>query len=166
MLQTNRTQSIALALAGPAAAGAAAGFRSGALETVRLGAALPATVIGVAVLTLPALYVATTYVGASPSLDRLSSAALAALRDAGIALLGLAPALLFLAATSDVDHARAWSGVAFAASAFVTVRALSRGVGLGAGSELSHRAVFGAWALVSVAIGGLLAARVLSFEFN
>lgn len=138
-----------LAVAGPAATGAAGGFPGGMVSLAAGAGQVPAVFVGVTVAMLPALYIALAMTGVAPPLARLPGVAGEALREAGIALLGLSPALVFLRATGTgvgLVFVAALLGALLAARAFWLRLALDR-AGRGAA------AVFGLWALVACAIG-------------
>lgn len=148
------TTSALLAAAGPAAVGAVMGLGTDWRAAPLLVVALPAVVLGVAALTTPALYIGAAFAGVAPSPRAAGAAAGSALADMGRVMLGLAPPLLFLAATAGEGATVAWLGRgAVLLAALVGLRLLKwrlfddiedggRGV-----------AVFGTWALVALGIG-------------
>lgn len=151
---TLRRQDFALALAGPAVVGVALclPWETHRLATVPL--LLPLIFVGVMALLLPSLYIGLAFAGSTTSLRTLANTAVEALRDAGVALLGIAPALLFLGATSTSESFVRW--LAIGAAAFLTVRAMC--VRLSRRSELGVRLVIllAGFTVVALGIGGWL----------
>jgi hypothetical protein len=94
------------ALGGPLLLGALPGLRFGLLPTLRLGPSLLGAVLATAVIMGPALYLLWGLTGARGSLDGVRAAFADALTAAGRVQVGLAPAVLLLAATVAYrDHA-------------------------------------------------------------
>jgi hypothetical protein len=151
------TRAWAAALGGTTALGAVAGMAHGTSGMLSGALAVPAVVGGVTVLTLPALYIGSAFTGGAPAAAELLASAGRALRDLGVVALGLIPALIFLAATSEDPLASAWigSGVLGLAALF-GVRSLHQA--LGTGRRLEARLLFLAWATLTVGLG----ARLLS----
>lgn len=92
------------AVTGPAVAGACLGLGTNLATTLRWAGSLPLFIVTLAVMTLPALYIATSLAGEAPAFGRVVGAALDALDDAGLVMLGLAPALAFLVVTTQNAH--------------------------------------------------------------
>ena len=88
------------AVAGPMLIGACLNMRHGALSMLEGAVALPAIMIGVALLMAPALYIGAAFLGVAPSARDTLATLTAGLGDAGLCLVGAAPALAFLIATS------------------------------------------------------------------
>lgn len=153
MQESRPIASVLLALAGPAAAGAAAGLPLGSRHMIVHAAALPGIVVGVTVFMLPALYIATTLAGVSPPAARVGHAALAGLRSTGILLLGLSPALLFLLTTTSAGLlSLLLIGVVFAGSALVGMRALYSRLFDDSVSRARSIPVFVGWSLVCLGL--------------
>ena len=150
-------RTLALAVSGPAALGAAIGARFGIAALATRAALTPAIVVGVTALMVPALYIAASLVGEAPPMGRFGAAAAAGLRAAGIAMLGLTGPALFLIGTAR-GTAAVWlvGGGALFAGVLVGLRALYRalfGEGLAPNLRL---VVFGSWSAVAMAIGARL----------
>lgn len=92
-------------LGGPAAVGICLGLQSELGVLLTLPWLLPATALLICVITLPGLYVGAAMLESAPPAPKMVEAALGALADGGIAMLGLCPALLVLTSTtSSVDE--------------------------------------------------------------
>jgi hypothetical protein len=148
------------AIAGPALVGAALGLHAGPAELLARAATLPAIVVGVALLMLPALYIGAAFLGVAPRAGAVARSGVAALADTGVVMLGLAPSLLFLVAAST-------SAAAVSALALI-VLALAVAIGLRAlFARLFERrgaaaiGLFACWSLVSAGIGAQLVARAV-----
>lgn len=89
-----------LAIAGPAAMGASFGVSQGLATGLTLALALPAILIGVVMLTTPALYVGSAFVGFSKGPREVLVAVTNSLSKTGIVLLGVAPTVLLLSVTT------------------------------------------------------------------
>ena len=91
------------ALAGPAAMGMAMGLGASIGAVIQWGVALPLMVGGLALVLVPALYIAISLSGnaPAPAPGDVARAALTALNDVGTMLLGLAPALGFMVVTTQ-----------------------------------------------------------------
>lgn len=146
-----------IAVGGPVAAGAAAGFGQGLGVTLTDSLRLPVVMLLTAALTLPALWVAAAVIGSGPRLGAFAAASLSSLREAGTLLLGFSPALLFLSATTAGADDSTLAVLALAV--LVGLRGLFlrlRGsVAMNAGAQ----AVFAGWALMSGFLGLLLITR-------
>jgi hypothetical protein len=103
---------LAIALAGPILEGAILGLRAGPRAMLVFGLGLPAIVAAVTLLTTPTLYVGGAVVGDRRSLGEVAAAAGRALHALGLALLGLAPLSLLLAATLPAPAVVPAQGVA------------------------------------------------------
>ncbi len=153
------------AVAGPATAGLCYGLATDLPTALHLAALLPALVLGVAALMIPALYVGSALAGVAPPGRAFARAALDALDDLGVTLLGLSPALAFLVVAAQ--HA-SWSAVfeliAVATAVGLALRSLYlRLFSTPAADDdvspplLAHHLralpLFGGWSLVSVGLG-------------
>lgn len=156
-----RAGAVAAAL-GPFAAGACLAAPGGPLLMAKIGAAMLLITAGVAALMLPALYIASAFVGAGGSARQLIHAAASALVDSGALLLGLAPALLFLVTTSTSELAAVL--LFHAALGLATVIALrglyARAFGGSAGALLAVP-LFVLWSLVGVGLAEHLVFQLL-----
>jgi hypothetical protein len=90
---------LAIALAGPTLQGAILGLRGGPRATLLLALGLPAIIAAVTALTTPMLYVGGAVFGGGLSLGQVAGGTGRALHALGLALLGVAPLSLLLAAT-------------------------------------------------------------------
>ena len=148
-----------LVILGPAALGLAASLGGDLDGLASAVITLPAVVLGTTVFMLPALYIGSALVGADAGAREMGRHALAALREAGMGCLGLAPAMMFLCATSTLG-----GGLAVQlALLFAMILGLR---GLHARLFAEHEGffaslVFTAWAAVAVGIGSQLAGPVL-----
>ena len=95
---------VLLALGGAAATGAILGLPEGPMVIGARALALPAILLGVAVVMVPPLYIASTTFGVAPPAARFLECTSDALRDGGRVLLGMAPALAFMVATSTIGE--------------------------------------------------------------
>jgi hypothetical protein len=90
---------LAVALAGPILEGAILGLRGGPRGMLVLALGLPAIIAAVTALTTPMLYVGGAVFGGGQTLAEIASSAGRALHALGLALMGVAPLSLLLAAT-------------------------------------------------------------------
>lgn len=142
-----------IAVAGPAAAGAAVGLPLGTRQMLAHAAAVPGIIVGVTVFMIPALYIATTLAGVSPPAARVGRAALGGLRSTGILLLGISPALLFLLTTTPVGLlSLLLIAVVLLGSALIGLRALYSLLFDGAASHARSIPVFAGWSLVCLGL--------------
>lgn len=145
---------VAVAAGGPVALG---GVLASRLATAAPAFALPAIVLGVSAVTVPALYIATAATGSAPSAERMAAAVGRGLGALGVVLLGLAAPLLFLVATSS--QPTTWVGLgsgALAAAALFGLAALHRTLFAGQVPSLVRDGLFLTWALVALVIGARL----------
>jgi hypothetical protein len=151
-----------VALAGPALLGAALGMPFGLPKLLSEAAMVTAIVVGLSVLMIPALYIATTLVGAAPSADQVGASAASALRAGGTLLLGLAPATLFLIATSQT-HVIVWilGFLVLSVSMIASLRILFSDLFTTPTARLRALPVFLIWSIVSLGLGAHLFARTL-----
>jgi hypothetical protein len=95
---------LAIALAGPVVEGAILGLRGGPRAVMILALGLPAILAAVTALTTPMLYVGGAVLGGGLPLGEVVSGTGRALHALGLALLGVAPLTLLLAATLPSDE--------------------------------------------------------------
>ena len=143
-----------LTLTAPIALGGIVAVRTTTLAPL---VCVPAIVIGVAAATSPALYIASAAAGHAPPLGTMIRALGIALGAFGVALAGLVLPAAFLALTS----------IAPATAIAVTSTALAAAVGLALWrlhDELGRPqlAIYGTWALATVALAGRLWWEVVS----
>ena len=150
----SRSWRIACAAAGPVALGGVLATRLAAVAPV---VALPAIVLGVTAVTVPALYIATAATGSAPSAEQMAAAVGRALAAIGLVLLGLAGPLLFLVTTSSEPlTGLALGSAALAASAMFGLGALYRSLFAGQVPSLVRDGLFLTWAIVALVIGARL----------
>ena len=151
-----------LALAGPALLGAALGMPFGLPRLLSEAALVTAIVVGLSVFMIPALYIAATLVGAAPSVDQVGASAASALRAGGTLLLGLAPATLFLIATSQT-RLTVWilGFLVLAVSMIASLRILFSDLFTTPAARLRALPVFLIWSIVSLGLGAHLFERTL-----
>jgi hypothetical protein len=149
-----RATSALLMVGGPALIGVCAGSPLGVAAALRQGAAVPAVVLGISAMMIPALYIGASFVGAAPSARRMWRATTGTLRDIGSVSLGLAPALAVLIATAqDPSVATAFGALTMAAAAVLGLRALYLRLFAGQRRGLWALPLYTIWALVSLGIG-------------
>jgi len=151
-----------VAIGGPALIGLAIGLPFGTRALLTQAAVAPAIVIGVSVFMVPALYIGTTLVGAAPPAQRVASSSASALHGAGMLLLGLAPAALFLIATSQT-HAVAWviGLIALGAGALIFLRTLFLELFETTAARMRGLPVFLLWSAICLGLGASLVIRSL-----
>lgn len=148
------------ALAGPALVGACIGAGAGVGAALFYAAALPLVAVGTFALTGPALYIASAFVGSAPPAHEVARGVQGSLRDAGLALVGLSPALLFLSVTTSGARAALSLGVlVFGVGGFVGLRRVLARVF--PNNALAMIPVFVPWAVVTAGIGLHLTFRVV-----
>ena len=101
MEEPGHVGALLIGLAGSVAMGASAGIDSGVFAVLRGAALLPAMVLVVTLLVVPALYVSASMMGVAIRLPELSAAVALGLRSSGVAALGLVGPVLFLLASSS-----------------------------------------------------------------
>lgn len=143
------------AFAGPAAIGACLGWTSGAATLLTTSLTLPLSFALVGALTLPGLYIGAALADAAPPLHMMARTAIGALRDQGVAFLGLAPALLFMSATStDVHESLALGTLVVTLGALIGMHAFYSRVRANQPQDsLRVGAVFALWALANLGLG-------------
>lgn len=151
---------LGIAIGGPAALGLTLGLAGVAADPISPALIVPAAVLGTTLLMLPALYIGSALSGAGTTARQMARGAIGALREAGVASLGLVPALLFLATTSSADTGAFAVAAALAGAALLGVRGLYRRLfgelELGA-AKAKAVLVYSAWATVAFGIGARLA---------
>jgi hypothetical protein len=151
-----------LAVTGPALVGAALGMPFGLSRLLSQAAAVPAIVVGLSVLMIPALYIATTLIGVAPAAERVAAASVSALGAAGTVLLGLAPATLFLIATSRTTLVVWVLGfLVLSAGMLASLRILFSDLFSTSGARLRALPVFLIWTVVTLGLGAHLVVRSL-----
>ncbi|ACY12912.1 hypothetical protein [Haliangium ochraceum] len=139
-------------LAGPVALGAVLGLEVGPLTALLKSLALPAVLLGVAAVMVPALYVGATLTGAAPPAHLLVRSLGRGFRACGLVMLGLvAPALFLLATTQALGVAALVGTAATAAGVLIGLRVLF--TDLFRGRSTVAIAAFALWSLVALGIG-------------
>jgi hypothetical protein len=153
---------LAVTAAGPFALGVAVGLGS-SLSAVLIGSlSLPAVLLGVALLLVPALYIVAALTGVAPPAREMLAQTAAAMRSGSIVLLGLAPALAFLATSSaDKSIAPVLAMGALGCGALLGFRDLYRRMFTDLDEHQRALSVFVAWALVASGIGAKLVLSTL-----
>lgn len=153
-------RSLALGIGGPAVIGAALGLAEGPAGLAARAAELPAIVLCIGLVMLPALYIGAAFLGLSPEPKAVAAAARDSIAAVGTVLLGLAPALAFLvAASTRPPAARLLGWLVLGAAALIGVRALY--VRLFERVEARAFVLFAAWSAVGLGIGARLLVEVL-----
>jgi len=145
---------------GPVALGLALGFGSGVRAMLSRGLLLPALVVGLTVALTPALYIGLSLSGAAPPARDVARAIGESLCSAGLVMIGLAPATLFLvASTRSSGVIEALGTVVIGGAALLGMRRLSQL--LFANQLVTFRpvAVYAGWAIVALSLGSKLLAR-------
>ena len=151
------SSSALLAAAGPVAVGAAIGLPFGPFAVARQAIALPATIIGVAALVVPALYIGGALAGIAPPMKPFAGAVVAALRALGVCLLGLTPPAAFLIASNPGVEAAGLVGAgALVVAAAVALRTLYEGLFEPGRPLLHHKLLYVGWSGLTLLVGGLL----------
>jgi hypothetical protein len=153
-------KALALGAAGTAAAGALFGLAWGESARWLMGLLLPATVVGVALLCAPTLFIGVGLLGGQLSPKRTLAALGQGLGAAGNALLGFVPAGLFLVTTSGSGSRALPSMVALIATGLVVgLGGLWAALGL---TGTKFRALFAGWSIMALVLGVLVLGRVLT----
>jgi hypothetical protein len=146
---------VLLTVGGPVAVGAALGLPFGAKALLTEAAVVPAVVLGLTLLMVPALYIGTSLLGVAPPAG-------CALRASGTVLLGLAPPTAFLlATTTDPRVVKLLAVAVVAGSVLCGLRILYLSMFHSRGTHLRALPVFVAWAFVCGAIGARLLTSTL-----
>ena len=148
------------AVGGPVVIGAIVGL-PGAAEGILHGmTVIPLVLFGVALSTLPALYIGCSMAGVAPPARDVAGAALRGGRNAGVAFLGLALPLAFLIGSSHSGFVAPVLGmVVLGAGGFAALRAIWADLFAGNPSRRARwdaAVVFCAWAAIATAIGARL----------
>lgn len=165
-LTRGQVSTVGIAAAGPAAIGAVLGMPRGGAAMASGAAMLPGVVLGVTALMVPALYIATSLLGAAPPAKETPAHLGRALRAMGTVLLGLAAPAAFLVATtargtgreglSSAATALVLGGVVTAFGTFVGLRRLFQGLFGGRPTGATAMVVCAVWSIVALVIGGRL----------
>ncbi len=150
---------LALALGGPATLGLTLGLTGVSANLVAPALIVPAAIVGTTALMLPALYIGSALAGTDVTAREMGKGTLGALREAGLGCVGLAPAILFLGATSSSGGGALAVGFALALAVALGFRGLySRLFGpLEVGPAKAKAVlVFAGWTLVAFGIGARL----------
>jgi hypothetical protein len=155
----------ALILGGPAVLGACVGMRAGLSSLLGYTLSLPALVLGVGAVMLPALYILAAFVGVAPSAKRVLRVASETLADLGRLLLGFVPALGFLTLSSqDPANAPVLGLLALGAATLLGLRALYLRLFAAKRRGLLSLALYLAWSSVCLGIGWHLSTLALEVQ--
>jgi len=158
----NWPMAVLVTVGGPVAVGAALGLPFGPRALLIEAAVVPAVVLGLTLLMLPALYIGTSLLGVAPPAGATVTTVGCALRASGTVLLGLAaPTAFLLATTTDPRLVRLLAVVVVAASVLCGLRILYLSMFHSRGTHLRALPVFVAWAFVCGAIGARLLTSTL-----
>lgn len=121
----NPIRQVGAALAGALVVGLVLGLPESPLSMAAHAVSVPAIVLGIAALMLPPLYIASTTLGRAAPASQFAESSSLALGDAGLVLLGFAPPLAFLVATSSLS-ATVWllGNAVLGLAALIAVRSL------------------------------------------
>jgi hypothetical protein len=140
---------------GPLVVGACLALGHG--NTLATAVRVPVVFAMVAAMMVPALYIGAALVGIAPPARKMATGVLAAFRSAGVAFLGVAPAVAFLVATESEDQSMGFLGQAVVlAGGLLALRALYGAVFDDCLARGKAIVLYGAWALISLGIGGHL----------
>lgn len=132
------------------------------LSLLKTSLGLPLAVLFAALISAPALYIGAAVVKAAPPPRVVLHTLTRGLDDAGLALLGLLPAVLFLGATTlDAELAVVMALAALAGSLIFGLRLLFGRMFPTAALAVRALPVFGAWAVVSLGLGLMMVVRIL-----
>jgi hypothetical protein len=145
---------------GPVALGLALGFGAGVKAMVCRGLLLPALVIGLTVALTPALYIGLSLSGGAPPASDVVRAVGRSLCTAGLVMVGLAPATLFLVASTRSSGVIAALGtVLIGGAALLGIRRLLQLLFANQSVTARPALVCGAWASVALLLGSRLLER-------
>ncbi|HEY3353621.1 MAG TPA: hypothetical protein VGQ83_10255 [Polyangia bacterium] len=152
-----RPRTLLVVLGGPALVGACLGLPFGLRALATEAALVPAIVLGLAALMIPALYIGSSLLGIAPPAASVALAVGHALRVMGVALCGLTPPAAFLLATSCTPTvARLLAALVLGGAAICALRLLYHSMFVSRGTHLKVLPLFTAWAFVTGAIGARL----------
>lgn len=171
-MKTTKRPLLSWALLGPAVIGAWIALRVGLSDAPvggegasmfgRLALGVPLAILGAAVLTAPALYIGSAFMKAELRPGNMLRQIAIGLDGAGLVMLGLMPAVLFLGATiSDPIMASVIAAMALGGSVVFGVRLLFGRLYTSSVERIKAMPVYCAWAVVSVGIGAMMLARVV-----
>ncbi|MEZ4472214.1 MAG: hypothetical protein R3F60_15750 [bacterium] len=143
-----------LALGGPALLGLWLAIRVESCGFAQGTIGLPLAVLATALISVPALYIGAAVFKAAPSPGVVVAGIARSLDDAGLVLLGLMPAVLFLGATARSSKIALLLGLlALGGSAVFGLRLAFSRLFTTAEARVRVLPVFGAWAVVTLGIG-------------
>lgn len=162
---------LAWALLGPAALGAWVALRYIASDVpgpggdaifIRLTLGMPLAILGAAALTAPALYIGSAVMKADARPRHMLRQIAHGLDGAGLVMLGLMPAVLFLGATTTHPGIAAFvAGAALAGAIIFGVRLLFGRLYRSTESRVRALPVYAAWAVVTLGIGLMMTVRIV-----
>jgi hypothetical protein len=149
----------AAAALGPIALGAVIGSHLGPWTAAREAVLIPALIVGLTAVTVPALYIAMVATGSRLTAPGLARAVARGLEAIGIALLGLAGPLAFVLATAPVPRLGVLAGAAgLAVAALLGIQRVRVAIRTDAGGAASpiDSGLFLAWAAIALILGASL----------
>jgi hypothetical protein len=151
---------VALTVGGPALVGALLAMPLGLVGTASGALQLPAVLIGVTLLMMPALYICASLNGFQLTTRTLLEASKTSLMRTSLVLLGLAPALLFVGASSEsLRMMQKLAPYALRIAVFIGVRAIFPLI-FGETAPLRSKVLFAAWAFVGIGIAESLTSNL------
>lgn len=147
-------RAVVCAVAGPLLMGSALGLAHGPSAALVGAIGMGALVGGLAAIMLPALYIGSAFAGQAPEARQVLEAAGEALREMGVLLVGLSPALAFLLVTAGSDGAQTvLSMLVVALGAAMGLRAFFTRLCGGQRPQPAMSALYLAWAGVCMGLG-------------
>jgi hypothetical protein len=149
----------AAAALGPIALGAVIGSQLGPWTAAREAVLIPAIIVGLTAITVPALYIGMVATGSRVTAGGLARAVVRGLEAVGVTLLGLAAPLAFVLATSRAPRLGVLVGAgALAAAAVLGINRVRLSIRDDARLEPSalDAGLFLAWAAIALVLGASL----------
>jgi hypothetical protein len=145
----------AIVALGPIVAGACLSLGHG--NTIETTVRVPEVFVLAAAITLSALYIGAALLGIAPPARKMASGVFASFRSASVLWLGFAPAIAFMVATGSEDQSMGLLGKAVVLiGGLMALRALYLAAFDECASRFKAVALYSAWTLVSLGIGGHL----------
>jgi len=150
----NKWDALIVAL-GPLVAGACLSLGHG--NTVETAVRVPEVFVLAAAITLPALYIGAALIGIAPPAKKMAWGVFASFRSASVLWLGFAPAIAFMVASGSEDQSMGLLGQGVVLlGGLMALRGLYLAVFDECASRVKAVALYSAWTLVSLGIGGHL----------
>lgn len=171
-MKTSSRPLLSWALLGPAVIGAWIALRVGLSDAplgdggagtfARLTLGVPLAILGAAVLTAPALYIGSAFMKAELRPGAMLRQIAIGLDGAGLVMLGLMPAVLFLGATiTDPVIASVVAAMALGGAVVFGVRLLFGRLYASPVERIKAMPVYAVWSVVSLGIGAMMLVRVV-----